>query len=289
MNSALFQLTPMARSFISLIFKLSTAPAWVDSLIYGVSDIILYSVSFILPVFFISKYAGQSDFHISLKPGITNKLPPLIIMSVGCITAVGLATNLIQWLLSHTGIHFHSNAPEVPHNAVGIILLFLSSAAVPAIVEEILFRKVILEKLMPYGKSFAVIISAFLFALMHNNPTQLFYAFTGGILLGITTLKTESIFSAIIIHFSNNTLAVLYLLLKEFAPSKVSQPIILGLDVLLSVLGVIFLITIIRKGLFSFNAPRNTEFSPYKGCIRLLPAVYIAYTAYLSARWVYFL
>lgn len=55
---------------------------------------------------------------------------------------------------------------------------------------------------------YAIIISALLFGLMHANIRQTLYTFVGGIVLAILAIKTRSILPAMIIHFTNNAVAV---------------------------------------------------------------------------------
>ena len=90
-----------------------------------------------------------------------------------------------------------------------IVLSVMSTALVPALGEEFLFRGTILSNLMPYGKTGAIIGSAILFGLMHQNAQQIFYATASGILLGYVYVKTGSIWCGTLIHFFNNAFGVL--------------------------------------------------------------------------------
>ena len=92
---------------------------------------------------------------------------------------------------------------------IEIILLIISTAVIPGIVEEIMFRGIILTNLAPYGKGMAIVASAFLFGLMHMNPSQFFYTTLMGITLGYIYVKTRSIWICMVIHFTNNALGVL--------------------------------------------------------------------------------
>ena len=68
---------------------------------------------------------------------------------------------------------------------VPIVLLFVCAVIVSPIFEELLFRKILLEKLLPYGKVIAIAISSLFFGLYHANLEQLLYTmfFTFFILL----------------------------------------------------------------------------------------------------------
>lgn len=72
------------------------------------------------------------------------------------------------------------------------------------IIEELLFRKALLNLLKRYGFRFAVIISSIIFAFAHNNIFQLLAAFLISIVLCIITLQYNSVKPAILAHILNN-------------------------------------------------------------------------------------
>ena len=73
----------------------------------------------------------------------------------------------------------------------------------------------ICKNLLPYGKSGAIVISAFLFSLMHISPITMVFTFAIGILLGILYEYTGSLKLPMLIHFINNGLASLVSILQE--------------------------------------------------------------------------
>ena len=167
-----------------------------------------------------------------------------------------------------------------------MVLLFVSSAIVPAIVEEILFRKVILERLVPFGKAFTVILTALLFSLMHTNILQFLYAFVGGLFLGFVTVKSGSVIPAILLHFSNNCLSLIYLLIIEFTDVKNIGLIIHLFDVALGIFGIVSLYLIIKKNKANFVSNISESLSVPK-TFNVFLLGYIVYCLYLSARWIY--
>lgn len=71
--------------------------------------------------------------------------------------------------------------------------------------EELLFRGIIMKKLAPYGKVFAIIISAFLFGLIHQNIVQFPITFLVGMLFGYLAME-YSLGAAVVLHILNNLL-----------------------------------------------------------------------------------
>ena len=72
------------------------------------------------------------------------------------------------------------------------------------IIEEILFRGVMLNKLRTYGDKIAIITTALLFGLFHQNFSQFFYAVGLGIVFAYVTLKTGTIKYSIGLHIMIN-------------------------------------------------------------------------------------
>lgn len=81
--------------------------------------------------------------------------------------------------------------------------MFLYIALIAPISEEILFRGLILRTLLPYGKKFSILASAFLFGIFHGNIIQSPFAFVVGLILGYTAAE-YSIHWAIVLHVFNN-------------------------------------------------------------------------------------
>lgn len=76
------------------------------------------------------------------------------------------------------------------------------------IIEEILMRGFLLGGLSPrYGKAVALLVSSFLFALLHFNMVQTLSAFVCGIGLGMLYLYTGSIACCIVAHAGYNLIS----------------------------------------------------------------------------------
>ena len=81
--------------------------------------------------------------------------------------------------------------------------MFLYSGILAPISEEILFRGLIQKRLMPYGKKFAILCSAFTFGIFHGSLLQSPYAFLVGLVLGYVAAE-YSIGWAMVLHMINN-------------------------------------------------------------------------------------
>ena len=91
--------------------------------------------------------------------------------------------------------------PEVP-NAYGRGALF----------EEVIFRGVLLESTRAkYGVMAAWLVSSAVFGIVHVHPTVAVNAFAIGLVLGFVYMRTDSLWSTIILHAVNNGIAYLAL------------------------------------------------------------------------------
>lgn len=81
--------------------------------------------------------------------------------------------------------------------------MFIYSALGAPIIEELMFRGVIMRQLRPAGKNFSIVASAVLFGLFHGNLIQIPFAILVGLVLGYVATE-YSLGWAILLHMFNN-------------------------------------------------------------------------------------
>ena len=82
-------------------------------------------------------------------------------------------------------------------------------AILPGLCEETLFRGAIQGTFEKRGVWKGVIYAAVLFAVYHLNPWNFIPAIALGVLLGLVTVRTNSILPAMVCHVSNNCMGVI--------------------------------------------------------------------------------
>lgn len=87
-------------------------------------------------------------------------------------------------------------------------IIFLFGVLLAPVVEEWIFRKLILRRLAPWGEPVAIFGSAFLFGLFHGNFGQFFYAFAVGAVFAYVALRTGGIRYTVALHFLVNLLGM---------------------------------------------------------------------------------
>ena len=85
-----------------------------------------------------------------------------------------------------------------------IWLLLITVVIIGPIIEELIFRKLMIDRLSRYGELIAVMTSSIAFGLFHGNFYQFFYAVMLGLILGYMYAKTRNIKYSIIMHMLIN-------------------------------------------------------------------------------------
>ena len=101
----------------------------------------------------------------------------------------------------------HTENVGVVENYIGNVpawILLVCVVIISPVFEELLFRKVLLEELLPYGKVTAILISSMLFGLLHANLEQFLYTIFMGIVCANIVLITGKVRYAIYLHMAFN-------------------------------------------------------------------------------------
>lgn len=215
----------------------------------------MYMASFMLPVLvFYSnlKRKKEPKPQMLLEIRLSKRLPLYILAGLGLNFVASYINSII---VAPFGVYEYMEsimpAVEGEYYLYDLVLETIGTAIVPAFCEEFLFRGLILASLLPYGKKPAIIGSALLFALMHQNPAQIVYTFVAGLILGYIAAESESIWGGIILHFINNFVSViqsaLYRILPEAGADLVSSIIILAVIAVGAVATVVLVVMYVKR------------------------------------------
>jgi len=143
----------------------------------------------------------------------------LICMGAGLLSSV--VSSLISAAIEENGTVLYTFLPSFEQESMlGVFLKFVSLSILPAVMEELLFRRAMINVLRPYGNFYAVAVSSLCFTLCHTTVGQLLPAAVMGMCLGWTFLYTGKLSLCIGIHFIYNLYAAFITLLGEkYSPS----------------------------------------------------------------------
>lgn len=115
-----------------------------------------------------------------------------------------IVLNAVSMLFTNTGTAAVADLMQ----GQSFILSVLFVAAMPAFVEEFMFRGVLFHTYRKSRMLPAILLSAFLFGCMHMNLNQFMYAFALGVYLAFLVEATGSILSSMLAHFTLNVTSV---------------------------------------------------------------------------------
>lgn len=130
-----------------------------------------------------------------------------------------------------------SNLEEMLNLDTDSISIFLYAGLVGPIMEELIFRGIILRILRPNGKKIAIVGSAFLFGLFHGNLIQTPFAFCVGLVLGYVAVE-YSILWSMVLHIFNNL--ILGDLLIRILPGAWGETAIMALLLVMTLVALVY-------------------------------------------------
>ena len=142
----------------------------------------------------------------------TLRLNPLGWKNVLLIISFGVSIQPVMSLLSYVMSLFFPNPVEQSVTGIqtsGLVLSMISVAVIPALLEEVFSRGILLSGYRFLGKWKAAFFSALLFGLLHMNPQQLPYAFVVGFLFCFLVERTDSLYASILPHMVINGTTVI--------------------------------------------------------------------------------
>lgn len=108
----------------------------------------------------------------------------------------------------------------------GFIGVLVVVALFPAVMEEAMFRGVLLGGLRSFKTGWAVVICGALFSLYHQNPAQTVYQFCCGACFALVVVRSGSILPTMLSHFLNNAFI---LILTKTGVTSFSTPALIAI------------------------------------------------------------
>lgn len=231
--------------FLSVIFL--SAGAYFQSIDLNSGIVLTELVIVLLPaVIFSSIYKTGSILEfLRLRP-----VSPKVFVSAFAITLLTyplavFGNSLVIFIL---GLFGNVELPEMPiASSFGEFMLYIVLIGIlPGFCEEVLFRGFFLRMNSTGSERFAVLFTAFMFALFHYNIYNFMGPLVLGIVFGYMTIITGSIWPAIFCHALNNSIASAlgyFMLQGEGAAQTMPEGVdmILAMGMQLAVLGLISL------------------------------------------------
>lgn len=169
--------------------------------------------------------------------------PAWFAVFVALIIGIQGVLQLIQIAFAALGTPLVSPTSESIDEAATTVSMWLYIGLLGPIVEEVVFRGVLMRELKPLGRNFAIVTSSFMFALFHDDVVQGLFAFGCGLVFAFVAMEYSLIWS-IALHMFNN--AIISGVLAEFAASFGDTGSI-AYGVALMIIGIVGLVAVLVK------------------------------------------
>jgi|GEM_PF-3234411 len=221
-----------------------------DFLYYVLNTLVYFTYMFITFVI-IAAVLRQHPFKaIPFKITHPELVPYAIIFGIFLSIIGELYSSYFDYLLSFFNLQVDLDYFDIPTNTPSMILFVINISVLAPILEELIFRGLILQNLRKFGNFFAVVVSALLFGILHGNFSQTPLAFVVGIALGFAVIETGSIVTSMIMHCIINSFSVIINGIQMYFGENIANAvylIYLGAAIILSIIAFILLI---RKQFF---------------------------------------
>lgn len=171
---------------------------------------IVYLISSFIGFLFIS-FIYRKDFDFADLIEDTREIPPRVFLNafvivIGIQPIFQLIGQGVESLFM--GFNYELTFTTFDSSSRGSFFIMFNLVIVGPIIEELIFRGLLLRSLAQYGRNFAIVTTSILFGMYHASLIENGYAFAVGIVLAYITLR-YSLKWAIIIHCGNNMLMML--------------------------------------------------------------------------------
>lgn len=240
-------------SFILIANGLNTKE-FSESAVYKYLSFALSSLSLFIVLAYLTKKHNLS-LPLSLNVKKCNAVYYLIAVALafGALFGLGWVNDWFITILRDAG--YKMTDLVLPKRHFGdYILCVVIVCMLPALLEECIFRGLLLNGARKCGTLFAIIVCGGLFSLYHKNPAQTVYQMIIGVTLTLLVVKSGSIIPSVLFHFINNLYIVtLYFLTPEgFAFDKTVQIVLCVLGIAVFALCILYLI-------FKCKIPKSDE------------------------------
>lgn len=217
----------------------------------------VFILSFLIPIMILKGYIDMPKTKKYVKKSSSKKgqIVSYTLMGIAAMYVIGFIVELILEKINVNPTMIE-NALYFDNSYLGYILFFIEIAILPAIFEELLFRKVMLNGAKKYGTVFSIIFTAVMFGLIHMNIPQAINAVFIGIVFAYVAIKTGSIIPSMILHFVNNGTQALLMINEN---NEVITNIISYVYVALAIIGALIFVLKVIKNRKEFKIENKTK------------------------------
>lgn len=126
------------------------------------------------------------------------------VMCYACMyvcNVIGLIITNIIGILKNGSVQ--NAMADIATTANPLTTFFIAVICAP-VIEEIIFRKLLVDRVSKYGEKVAILLSGFMFGLFHANLNQFVYAFALGCFFAFIYTRTRNLLYVVTLHMGIN-------------------------------------------------------------------------------------
>lgn len=161
----------------------------------------MYLIGMPLMILLISRVPAK---HIAPKKMSAGQMAIAALMAyciMYCSNLVGVGINAALEVIKGSAIQ--NTITEVVTGTDAWVMVLFGVICAP-VYEELIFRKLLIDRAVQYGEGTAILLSGLLFGLFHGNLSQFIYAAALGMFLAFLYVKTGKIRYTVILHMIVN-------------------------------------------------------------------------------------
>lgn len=200
----------------------------------------------LIPTFVGLIYLGKNRelSHMGFR-GFSPKLIPFVMFLAAFAQPFLNLLTIPVSMLSRLLFDVEKTVGVIPVNRREWVYAIASVAILAPLLEELVFRGILLNLFSKYGTLTALFMTSLAFSMIHFSPETAVLMFFLGFLLGVIRLSTGSVWAAVIAHSVNNVMAFLPSVIPGLY-EKITIPMIIAEIILFPVM-LIFLLKLSPK------------------------------------------
>jgi membrane protease YdiL (CAAX protease family) len=223
-----------------------------DDTVYELVNMFYYLLCMLLPfaaAYLTMRPEEKDTLTLFGKPTSKPAAVTAVVAGFLICNAANYVTNILLNLMENAGFTVDGGTYDSPTTAVQLVFSVLTVGLLPAFVEEFAMRGIVMQPMRRHGDRFAILMSAFVFGLMHGNLSQFAFAFLVGAAIGYFVVATGSVWVGVAIHMLNNIYSVVLNYLLEVRPTvaETFYNIELSVTLVVGILCIVLFLTVCRR------------------------------------------
>lgn len=189
----------------------------------------LYLIGMPILIALVKRMPGEAPAKKSIKPGQFVVALIMCYALMYCGNLVGTLITTVVGVLKGSAV---DNALMTYATESNMVVTFIYMVLCAPVLEEYIFRKLIVDRTVKYGQGVAIVLSGLMFGLFHGNLNQFAYAMLLGMFLAFMYVKTGNLKITIGLHMCINFMGavVSVLLLKAIHLEEYQEIVMNGGD-----------------------------------------------------------